>query len=246
MPDTALPTGLPPAANPPPTYSARPAWPLACARARQHLAQRIHGSLGQLVAAVGMTASRLARPAAASLADDTAAQQKRLSALAAELADAVRQLEASLHPVLLDQAGLAAALHELLASVSVRCGGMPCTLEMPETPDAGDASADALLHYRLIESLLDACVTGHPHRLALTVHTVAAGTEIALTLDFDGESPDRGTIAAPAADTDRPFAFLALDDWLAASGATLCETSPGPARRRFTVTLAHQLSGEAA
>lgn len=232
MRDTSPATPSCPAApGPLPAQVPRRDWPLACARARRDLARRIHDSLGPLIAAAGMTVTRLDRPTVTEA--DRAAHYTRLGSLVADLATAMRSIEASLHPALLDQAGLDAALQARLAQLCDGPDGVKWTTHVDAALDAGDA--DPLLTYRLAESLVAAYLAAmRPRAFALTVQAAAAATRIELTLT--GGSPRQGAACELDA-ADDAFSFLSLTDWLAAARATLHEASAPSGQHVVTVTV---------
>lgn len=215
-------------------------WPLACARSRRDVARVIHDSLGQLVAAAGMTVARLANPSVDEA--DVETQLSRLGGLVADLATAIRRIEAALHPALLDQAGLDAALRARLAHASEQAGCERWTAQVDDHIDA--APADRLMTYRLAESLVVTYLNAmRPCSVELTVQTKADGTQIQLTLHGD-HLPVCDPLKADTGDD--LFSFVSLSDWLGAAQATLHKAATGSAQLCITVTMPSHHVPEAA
>lgn len=221
-------------------YHSSPGWPLACAHARRRIARQIHDSLGQLVAAAGMTVTRMGVPSATEA--DREAQRSRLGRLVTELATMIRSIEAALHPALLDQSGLDAALRARLAQAGEDADGARWTANIDEDIEA--APGDPLLIYRLAESMVITYLASmRPRAFALDVRVTPEATVIALSLADCG--PAKGSTHATDAAVD-PFSFIALGDWLTAAQATLHEAAHAPGQRVITVSIPHHRVPETA
>jgi len=125
------------------------------------------------------------------------AQRDAVLAIRQELEDLgvlLRGLAHRLHPALIDQGGLCAALTGLASEVE-RSAGLPVRLLLPEEPPAIDAGA-ALAIYRIAQEALRNAVQ---HAGVTEVHLVLTGTDHGYELEvsdagrgFNTERPARG------------------------------------------------------
>lgn len=116
---------------------------------RRRIAHGLHEDLGQRLCALQMMLATLQSPAL------PPSSRATVGAMAAQLGEAlvvVRRMTGELHPLILDNLGLAAAMELLLTDVAARLG-VEVELQADEAARVDEASTIAI--YRLAEALLE-------------------------------------------------------------------------------------------
>jgi PAS domain S-box-containing protein len=153
---------------------------------RRHIARELHDSAGQLVAALGMNLATLAehaQAAAPNLVEDT-------HQLVQQLTQEIRTVSYLLHPPLLEESGLSAALSWYLRGLTER-SGLDIQLTIPD--DLGRFPRELeLVTFRLVQE----CLTNiHRHSGSKTaaIHLVVARDNLVLEVQDQGKgiSPAR-------------------------------------------------------
>jgi two-component system NarL family sensor kinase len=96
---------------------------------RRRIARELHDSVGQLLVALGMNFSRMSNDAAR-LSSDSARALKESGEIITELTNQVRTISHLLHPPLLEEVGLEAALRWFADGFSQR-SGIQVSIDMP-------------------------------------------------------------------------------------------------------------------
>jgi PAS domain S-box-containing protein len=142
----------------------------------KELARELHDVLSQKLAALGMEVSTLLQPSAK--ASDTLADRVRaLGTRINGLAEDVHAVSRRLHPAVLDELGLEAALREECAGFSQQ-SGVPAQLESEKVPTPLSEDVSLCLHRVAQESLRNIA----KHSGATNVRVVLAGKKGGLTL----------------------------------------------------------------
>lgn len=116
---------------------------------RRRVAYSLHEDLGQRLCAIKVALTALESRVV------PASQKAAVDAMTAQLDEAllvVRRMSSELHPLILDNLGLPAAIEWLLSDVAARLG-LEVELQMEDDPRVDEASAIAI--YRLAEELLE-------------------------------------------------------------------------------------------
>ena len=142
---------------------------------RRRIAQGLHEDLGQRLSALKMSLVSLAVPTG------PPSLQATVDSMASQLDEAlalVRRMSTDLHPLILDNLGLSAALDWLVSDVSARRGLM---VELHSGEDAPLDASSKLAVYRLAEGVLEHLarhqsggismeLLQHPHDIVLQFH----------------------------------------------------------------------------
>lgn len=147
---------------------------------RRRLARDLHDSVGQILAAISMNMGILGRQA---LSDDAARVLADNTQLVDQVSKEIRTISHLLHPPLLEEAGLAAALNDYVTGFSER-SAIPVRIDIPG--DLSRLPQDLELSlFRLVQE----CLTNiHRHSAAkgATVRIAAAKKEVILYVSDDG------------------------------------------------------------
>jgi len=163
---------------------------------RARLAREIHDDLGQRLAALKLEIDLLGRDAEeGTLADELRPRLRGLTASAQELATVVRGLSHTLHPVLLQQLGLAAAI-EALCLRTTMLSDVDASFEPGDVPEALDPEV-ALCLYRVAQEALGN-VTHHSQARTAALRLDRVGEALVLSIRDDGVGmTPRGPADAP-------------------------------------------------
>jgi signal transduction histidine kinase len=137
------------------------------------LARELHDDLSQKLAALGMEVSTLLQPSADPLPDRVRALSARIDGLATD----VHALSRRLHPAILDELGLAAALREECAAFSAQTA-VPCEVESRGVPAALPEDVSLCLYRVAQESLRNIA----KHAEAAHVRVVLSGGKSGIAL----------------------------------------------------------------
>lgn len=151
---------------------------------RRRLARELHDDMGQTLTALNVTATHLARNAAAlspgAVAECAGEIRRELRTCGAQL----RAMLATLRPHGLHASGLAQTLHELVANWRARHTEIDFALDLPlPLPDIGETMALAI--YRMVQEALTNVVR-HSGARRCTVRIVAGAGALALDVSDDG------------------------------------------------------------
>jgi hypothetical protein len=140
------------------------------------LARELHDDLSQRLAALGMEASMLLRPSSDPL-DSLPDRVRALSARIDSLATDVHALSRRLHPAILDELGLEAALKEECMAFSAQAA-IPCEVESRNVPASLPEDVSLCLYRVAQESLRNIA----KHADATNVRVVLLGRKDAIAL----------------------------------------------------------------
>jgi signal transduction histidine kinase len=118
---------------------------------RRSIARELHDSVGQLLAAIGMN-SVVVEAEVGKLSPEAAKRVSENAALVAEASRQIRTISHLLHPPLLDEAGLASALHWYVEGFSER-SKIDARLDMPQL-FAGLSKEMELSIFRVVQECL--------------------------------------------------------------------------------------------
>lgn len=183
---------------------------------RRALARDLHDDLGQILAALRLSAHALAAqlqsPAQQSLTDD-------ILVLADEASIRVRAIAHGLHPPQLDPLGLAAAL-DALCILQSRGGVEVELLARPSLPRA--AAARELALYRIAQEAIGNALR-HAGARRVEVRLTAGGGEMRIAIEDDGRGFD---VDAPPG-----FGRRSMRERATLAGGRLVESSSGSGSR---------------
>lgn len=183
---------------------------------RRALARDLHDDLGQILAALRLSAealsAQLQSPAQQSLTDD-------ILVLADEAVVRVRAIAHGLHPPQLDTLGLAAAL-EALCTLQSR-GGTEVCLHVGSPVPRANAERELALYRIAQEAIGNALRHGAPQRVQVGLDS--DGGQLQLSIADDGRGHD---LAAPAG-----FGRRSMRERVALVGGRLDETSSASGTR---------------
>ncbi|MBC5767656.1 response regulator [Ramlibacter albus] len=154
---------------------------------RARVARDLHDALAQPLAALKLDVLLLRDE----LAPPPHALSARFDSLLSRIdgsIDETRRIACALRPAVLDELGLAAGLRWLVQDFTRRCQ-IPCTLVAPREIDLGEPQASTV--FRIVQESL-ANVQRHSRAGHAHVHAVAAGGELAITVNDDGCGFDPG------------------------------------------------------
>jgi PAS domain S-box-containing protein len=137
------------------------------------LARELHDDLSQKLAALGMEVSTLLQPSGRPL-DSLPGRVHALSARINGLAEGVHAMSRRLHPAVLDELGLEAALREECAAFSTQLG-IPCEVESKSVPLSLPEDVSLCLYRVAQESLRN-----------IAKHALATRVRVALSARKDG------------------------------------------------------------
>ena len=148
------------------------------------LARELHDDLSQKLAALGMEVSTLLRPSGKP-ADSFSERVRTLSGRINGLAQGVHAMSRRLHPAVLDELGLAAALNEECVAFSEQ---VPTRFESTSVPRSLPEDVSLCLYRVAQESLRNIA----KHAMAVSVRVVLAGRKdgIALRVEDTGDGFD--------------------------------------------------------
>ena len=150
---------------------------------RRRIARELHDDLSQRMAALAVEAERLAGVLPATLPSDVMDSLRTLHAQAGQIAEDVHGLAYELHPSILDDLGLNAALKAFAQDVSKRAG-FPVAFASDQLP-AIIPGAIANCLYRVAQECLRN-VTKHARASQVTVKLVGSGNWIGLSVQDNG------------------------------------------------------------
>jgi PAS domain S-box-containing protein len=142
----------------------------------KELARELHDALSQKLAALGMEVSTLLRPSAKS-PNSLPERVRSLSAHINALAEEVQAMSRRLHPAILDELGLEAALREECAGFSAQ-EGVRAQLQSERVPSSLPEDVSLCLYRVAQESLRNIA----KHAKATNVRVVLAGRKEGITL----------------------------------------------------------------
>jgi two-component system CheB/CheR fusion protein len=150
------------------------------------LARELHDDLSQKLAALGMEVSTLLQPSGRPL-DSLPGRVHALSARINGLAEGVHAMSRRLHPAVLDELGLEAALREECAAFSTQLG-VPCEVESKSVPLSLPEDVSLCLYRVAQESLRNIA----KHALATRVRVALSARKhgIALRVEDTGDGFD--------------------------------------------------------
>lgn len=213
----------------------RTEWPLRYAEERRRIARDVHDSLGQFVAGIGMSVSRL-RSTVPDPDANVGSLLDRLSSLVGQLSGAVRRLETELHPPLLEQLGLKAALDEYLKAAA-EAGGFAWRLDCPDE-DMPAVAGGATALFRIVEAFVhEQLAVAPPREIGVSITPGDACTALSFRILAGSPGPSAGT--AP-----REPSVVGLEEWVRAAGGRLEAVRAVPDARDFVVTLPHLVTEE--
>ena len=197
---------------------------------RARIARELHDSTAQTIAALTYQLSAVAREARESADPALAERLGEIHALAADALEEVRVLAHTIHPRVLDDLGLVAALGWLARRAREHSAG---GLEVAVHSAAGDAPARlsrpaAAALYRVAQESLRN-VERHASASSATITlSPAAGGGLALTVDDDG----RGFDLAEAEERRPGMGLFAIRERVAIVGGSVeIDTAPGAGTR---------------
>ncbi|MDH4190465.1 MAG: PAS domain-containing sensor histidine kinase [Betaproteobacteria bacterium] len=159
------------------------------------IARELHDELGQLLTALKMDLAWLSErlPRNADALADKAAQ---MNALLDSTVGSVRRIAAELRPLMLDDLGLADAVHWLVEDFSRR-SGIACRLDLDsEAPFDDVARAPATAVYRALQESLTN-IARHSGARHAWVRVGLRGTILHMDVEDDGCGIDPGDVAKP-------------------------------------------------
>jgi signal transduction histidine kinase len=206
---------------------------------RARLAREIHDDLGQQLAALKLEIDLLGHDAEASAARELAPRLAELSSSVFEVAAVVRGLSHTLHPMMLQQLGLATAV-EALCRRTTMLSEVDTSFEPGLLPDELDPEV-ALCLYRVAQEALGN-VTRHSQARTATVTLGRVGEHLVLSVCDDGVGME------PRRPTDAPgLGLLGMRERMhlvegvlgveSAPGAGTCVTAEVPLCRRTGAAL---------
>jgi PAS domain S-box-containing protein len=158
---------------------------------RRHIARELHDSAGQMLAALGMNLSSVARHAKES-APQLAKEVEDACELVRELTQEIRTTSYLLHPPMLDESGLAEALLWYLPGLKER-SGLDIDLTIPK--DFGRLSEEMeLVIFRVVQECLTN-VHRHSGSKAATIRIARNGQSVSVEVEDQGRgiSPEKLT-----------------------------------------------------
>jgi signal transduction histidine kinase len=152
----------------------------------REIARELHDDLSQKLAALGMEVSTLQQPSAKPV-DSLPERVRALSARINGLAEGVHAMSRRLHPAVLDELGLEAALREECAAFSTQWG-VPCKVESKSVPISLPEDVSLCLYRVAQESLRNIA----KHAEATKVRVALSGRKdgIALRVEDTGDGFD--------------------------------------------------------
>lgn len=192
---------------------------------RRHVAHELHEDLAQRLSALKITLACL-DPAA-----DAAATEAIVGSMDAAIDQAltmVVRLSGELHPLMLHNLGLNAALEALAGNASARLG-VPVTLQLDEKePPLAESTAVAV--YRLTELLL--AQEGRHAPRGIDIELLRRPRDVVLELQADCRHPSGASLSSPD-----PDPMQAVKDQVHLLGGRLEFSEPQDAVRRLTICL---------
>jgi len=145
---------------------------------REQLAHRLHDGPQQVLTAIRLLANGVSQ--ALDVGDQQRARDglERLEQLAGEAADELRRLSGSLHPVVLEQRGLAQALGSLAETLEDEYG-LAATFSRARDWQPGDSERDAGIYLVAREWSLDAARRG-ADSIAIELGSEGGGVRVSL------------------------------------------------------------------
>ncbi|MCA9668204.1 MAG: sensor histidine kinase [Myxococcales bacterium] len=185
---------------------------------RRRIARELHDETGQALSALAVGLRQLAGPEAP---DETHQAAARLQAIAEDLVDGIGRLVDGLHPQLIEDQGLAAALGHL-ADKTQRAHGVQVDLEVAGAAGVALDAGRALAFYRVAQEALTNAVR-HGKATQIDICLVRRAGALRLTVEDDGCGFDAGVAA-----TQGGLGLPGMRERAAALGATLAvESQPG-------------------
>jgi len=197
----------------------------ASAAERRRIAGDLHDGIVQDLAGVSFSLSAAAELAARS-GDEEAAKELRSGAeQARQSVRGLRNLLVEIYPPSLRQAGLAAALFDLVAPVAAR--GVKTHVEVPEDLELS-AEGEALMFRVAQEAVRNAAAHADPRRLDLVVSETPDRVSLTVSDDGCGFDPARAVDGAGGGH----FGLALLRDMAGEAGAELSvDSAPGSGTR---------------
>jgi signal transduction histidine kinase len=160
---------------------------------RRHIARELHDSVGQLLAAISMN-NTLAEAEFHQLSPDAAKRLCENAAMVEEASKQIRTISYLLHPPLLDEAGLASALHWYVEGFSAR-SKIDAKLDIPPNFE-GLSKEIELSIFRVVQE----CLTNiHRHSGSPTAGIRISQNEACLRVEVEDEGkgldPETATLA---------------------------------------------------
>lgn len=149
---------------------------------RRRIARDLHDSLGQIIAMAKINLDRIAKMA--KLDPEPADLLSQTAALVERMATEVRTVSHLLHPPLLDELGLAAAVQELVAGFTQRCG-IEVSLRINDTFNRLPSDVEISIYRIVQESLTNI----HRHSASQTARVLMEQLdgEIRIQVQDDGK-----------------------------------------------------------
>ncbi len=150
---------------------------------RRRIARELHDGAGQLLAALGMEASNLARESDR-LSSRAASSLSSIESLIAQMTQDIRTMSHLLYPPLLDEVGLLSALTEYVRGFAER-SGIQVSLDLPSKLDRLDRDYELSL-FRIVQE----CLTNiHRHSRSKTaaIRIVRDGDRLTLEVRDEGK-----------------------------------------------------------
>ena len=156
---------------------------------RRHIARELHDSAGQILAALGMTLGQAATHAKGE-GTQFAKCMDESQQLVQQLSQEIRTMSYLLHPPLLDETGLAGALHWYIQGLAER-NGLEITLDVPENFTRLSREME-LVMFRLVQE----CLTNihrHSDSKSARIRIAHDGENVSLEVRDEGKgiSPQR-------------------------------------------------------
>jgi PAS domain S-box-containing protein len=148
---------------------------------RRHIARELHDSAGQTLTVLGMTLARLAQLSSNSESQVTGKIAEAQGAVQ-QLTQEIRTASYLLHPPLLDETGLAAALQWYVDGVAER-SGLKVTLTLPEDLERFSRDAELAIFRVVQECLIN--IHRHSGSKSAAITLTSSGNEISVVVrDF--------------------------------------------------------------
>jgi PAS domain S-box-containing protein len=210
---------------------------------RRRLARELHDSFAQAVAAVRLNLGRVAE-GAPGLNENAREALAEASETVGQLAEQIRTLSYLLHPPLLEELGLAAAVRSYAKGFSTR-SGIPVAVQAPESLPRLDLEKETALFRVVQESLGN--VQRHSGSPVAAIHIRVRAGNIALEVRDQG----RGFQLVPDAAAEMGVGIPGMRERLRQLGGSLEVTSTGAGTivratlpiERSTGALAHPAGG---
>jgi two-component system NarL family sensor kinase len=158
---------------------------------RRHIARELHDSAGQTLTILAMNLARVAEDAR-QISPELAQEAEQSQQLVQQLSREIRTTSYLLHPPLLDESGLSAALHWYVRGLAER-SGLDVSLDITE--DFGRLSRDLeLVIFRIVQESLTN-IHRHSGSKSAQIRVVRDAEKVSLTVQDQGKGISPGKMA---------------------------------------------------